>query len=58
MLEEIERRIKQNLDRKGDWLASGSVDSMEAYKLAAGEIIGYRFALDIIRDVMREHEKL
>ena len=58
MLEEIERRIKQRLDAEAQWLADGSADSLAAYKNAAGEIAGYRYALDIIREVMREHEKL
>lgn len=58
MLEEIERRIKQRLDHKKDWLANGSAGSFESYKEASGEVVAYRYALDIIRDVMREHEKL
>ena len=58
MLEEIERRIKQRLDTTAGWLAGGSAVSFEAYKHGAGEIAGYRYAWDIIREVMREHEKL
>jgi len=56
MLEEIERRIKLRLDRVAEGLASGAAVSFEAYKQGAGEIAGYRYALDIIREVMREHE--
>ena len=58
MLEEIERRIKQRLDLKMNWLAAGSAASFESYKEASGEVSAYRYSLDIIRDVMREHEKL
>ena len=58
MLEEIERRIKQRRDLKKDWLAGGSAGSFEAYKEASGEVNAYHYVLDIIRDVMREHDKL
>lgn len=58
MLEEIERQIKQKIDHQAIWISGGGASTLEAYKYAAGEIAGYRYVLDIIKDVMREHEKL
>ncbi len=58
MLEEIERKIKQRIDQQSMFLSGGRASTLEAYKYSAGEIAGCRYALDIIKDVMREHEKL